>query len=84
MVRSFISRYYTLKYIVLSSGRRPSYRLLARLFLYIYHDERGLNPSSIVKKTTLSNLPEIIESLEFAELHIKYSLPEWCWKSGRW
>jgi len=80
LVRSFISRYYTLKYIVLSSGRRPSYRLLARLFLYIYHNEGGLNPRSIVKKTSLSNLPEVIESLEFAELHVKYSLPEWFYK----
>jgi 16S rRNA (cytosine967-C5)-methyltransferase len=80
LVRSFISRYYTLKYIVLSSGRRPSYKLLARLFLYIYHNEGGLNPRSIVEKTNLGNLLEIIESLEFAELHVKYSLPEWFYK----
>ncbi|MEM4750535.1 MAG: RsmB/NOP family class I SAM-dependent RNA methyltransferase [Desulfurococcaceae archaeon] len=79
LARSFISNYYRVKYIAEKCGKRkPSYRLLARLYLHLHGEEYGIKHASRLEKAVRRDFPALNSVLaEFMEGWARLSYPEW-------
>ena len=77
--RDFVSSYYKLKYIAETCGRREqSYRLLARLYLYLRGADLGFPLSSKLKKSIKRDFPNLERALNSPmEPWAKLSYPKW-------
>jgi tRNA and rRNA cytosine-C5-methylases len=78
LARAFISDFYKLKYLAEKSGKnKPSNRLLARLFLYLYFMDRGLSTSPRLMKTIKRDFPYLEKTYVGIEKWAKLSYPKW-------
>lgn len=79
ITRNFVSNYYKVRYIAEKCGKRePSYKLLARLYLYLHGGEYGLKPSLKLGKAIKRDFPVLDKVLaEPIEPWARSSYPEW-------
>ena len=76
--RDFVSSYYKVRYIVENVGRvsSPSYRTLAKVYLYLRLKESGGAVPRKLKKVILRDVPGI-EDFEVKPIWAKFSCPKW-------
>ena len=82
LAKDFVSRYYELLCISEKSGRlNPSFKALARLYLYLYGGVWGIAAGSRVKKSTLRDFRSLTSALEkCVEPWAKLSYPRWLYE----
>lgn len=78
--RVFTSNYHRLRYIASRCGRsRVSYKMLARLFIYIHY--RQLHPLGRLEKKIHRDFPSLEKVLsDTVEPWVKYSYPRWLYE----
>ncbi|MCS7111033.1 MAG: RsmB/NOP family class I SAM-dependent RNA methyltransferase [Ignisphaera sp.] len=79
--RDFISSYYRIRYIIESvgGGHNPSYRMMAKVYLYLmFREEGGIIPSRL-RKSVQRGLPNI-DSIEVIPAWARLSYPRWLYE----